>query len=273
MNSVLEDAQAHVMLSRVQCLDQVYILKSLDESKIRTSSIGLNELERLKSIYINENPIPWDRESSSMKRNIKIASLNGNGLKSHFKDILADNKLLKADIIHIIETSLAKNECQQWNVPGFSSHYINVGNGKGIVTYFKTKLFRHEEDIRAENMQLTKFTSYELDVVNVYRSSTGNSVELLNNILTMVENPGKPSLITGDFNICMLNHSKNRMSKGLEMQGFFQLIREATHIKGGHIDHAYWRNREEAWTWPEIELYSPYYSDHDALLITLTSVK
>lgn len=208
-----------------------------------------------------------------MKRNIKIASLNGNGLKSHFKDILADNKLLKADIIHLIETSLAKNDCQQWNVPGFSSHYINVGNGKGIVTYLKKELFRNEKNIRAENMQLTKFTSNELDVVNVYRSSTGNSVGLLNNILTMVENPGKPSLITGDFNICMLNHSKNRMSKGLEMQGFFQLIREATHIKGGHIDHAYWRNREEAWTWPEIELYSPYYSDHDALLITLTSVK
>ena len=41
LNSIFEDAQAHVMLSRVQRLQQVYILKSLDNSKIRTSSIGL----------------------------------------------------------------------------------------------------------------------------------------------------------------------------------------------------------------------------------------
>ena len=273
LNSVFEDAQAHVMLSRVQCLDQVYILRSLDESKIRTSSIGLNELERLRSISINENPLPWDRDRLTMKTNIKIASLNCNGLKSHFKDISVDNKLLKADIIHLIETSLEKNDYQQWNIPGYSSHFINVGNGKGIVTYFKSTIFRNEEDISTESMQLTKFSSTEIDVVNVYRSNTGNSVELLNNILTMVENPVKASLITGDFNICMLNHSKNRMSKGLEMLGFSQLIQQATHIKGGHIDHAYWRDREQAWTWPVVELYSPYYSDHDALLITLTSVK
>ena len=51
LNSVFEDAQAHVMLSRVQCLEQVYILKSLDEAKIRTSIIGLAELERLKKYH------------------------------------------------------------------------------------------------------------------------------------------------------------------------------------------------------------------------------
>ena len=40
LNSIFEDAQAHVMLSRVQRLQQVYILESLDDSKIRTSYIG-----------------------------------------------------------------------------------------------------------------------------------------------------------------------------------------------------------------------------------------
>ena len=60
LNSVFEDAQAHVMLSRVQCLEQVYLLKGLDESKIRTSRIGLAELERLKMISYNENPSPWN---------------------------------------------------------------------------------------------------------------------------------------------------------------------------------------------------------------------
>ena len=270
LNSVFEDAQAHVMLSRVQCLQQVYILKSLDESKIRTSNIGLNELVRLKTISFNENPTPWHRQPEN--DTIKIASLNCAGLKSHFEDILADDKLMNADIIHLLETSLEKNENQLWNIPGYIPHFINVGNGKGIATYFKHILFSHEQDHIASNMQLTKFASKELDVISVYRSSNGNSVELFNNATAMIT-LGKPMLITGDFNICMLNHWKNRMTKGLEMNGFTQMIREATHIRGGHIDHVYWKDELDMWMNPQIELYSPYYSDHDASLITLSKNK
>ena len=41
LNSIFVDAQAHVMLSTVQQLDQVYILDSSDQTHIRTSPIGL----------------------------------------------------------------------------------------------------------------------------------------------------------------------------------------------------------------------------------------
>ena len=54
LNSVFEDAQAYVMLSRVQQLEQIFILNSLDEHKIRTSSIALQELERMKVISLNK---------------------------------------------------------------------------------------------------------------------------------------------------------------------------------------------------------------------------
>ena len=115
------------MLSRVQCLDQIQILRSLDESKIRTSNIGLNELKRLKHISIN--PTPWNK--SEMYETIRIASLNCAGLSSHFMDILADKKLLKADIIHLIETSLEKEEGLHLTIPGYKTHFINISKGKG----------------------------------------------------------------------------------------------------------------------------------------------
>ena len=266
LNSVFEDAQAHVMLSRVQCLDQVYIRKNLDESKIRTSQIGLAELERLKRISINENPTPWNR--STKNNNINIVSLNCAGLAPHFIDITVDEKLKKADIIHLMETSVEKHASEQYNQQGYESHAINVSKGKGIMTYFKPDKFLHEQDFVAPKMQITKFTSKEVDVVNVYRSSEGNSIELLNRIKEMVTE-GKSTLITGDFNICMLNHEKNRMSKGLIEIGFNQMIRNATHIKGGHIDHVYWKDTYQVWKTPTLEMYCPYYSDHDASLITL----
>ena len=269
LNSIFEDAQAHVMLSRVQQLEQIFILNSLDESKIRTSQIGLRELQRLQQMSINEKPTPWLRHDNN---SVKVASLNCAGLKPHFIDIQADSHLLKADVIHLIETSLDADDNTQFTLPGYSSHFINIGNGKGIATYYKTGVVEHEQDLKENNMQITKFTSSNLDVVNIYRSSNGHSVELLNHILKMTPH-GKPVLITGDFNICYQMNQTNRLIQGLETNGFQQLVNEATHIRGRHIDHAYWRDHNNTWADPAVDRYSPYYSDHDAIGITMTRIQ
>ena len=55
----------------------------------------------------------------------------------------------------------------------------------------------------------------------------------------------------------------------LKRLGFIQLTKEATHIQGGLIDHCYWVDKTMKWELPIVERYSPYHSDHDALLITL----
>ena len=44
-------------------------------------------------------------------------------------------------------------------------------------------------------------------------------------------------------------------------------------ILGGHIDHTYWRDPNQLMEDPTLELYSPYYSDHDAILITINPKK
>ena len=80
----------------------------------------------------------------------------------------------------------------------------------------------------------------------------------------------KPTLITGDFNICYLSNGNNRMSQGLAKSNFSQLVSEATHIQGGHIDHAYWKDINRVWNEPVVEHYTPYYSDHDGICTTLT---
>ena len=60
------------------------------------------------------------------------------------------------------------------------------------------------------------------------------------------------------------------MSQGLAKSNFSQLVREATQIQGGHIDHAYWRDKNGFWNDPVVEHYTPYYSDHDGICTTLT---
>ena len=79
----------------------------------------------------------------------------------------------------------------------------------------------------------------------------------------------KPTLITGDFNVCFRQHPNNSISGSLNERGFRQLVEKATHVMGGLIDHAYWKDCSDNWHVPVIEKYSPYYTDHDAILVTL----
>ena len=79
----------------------------------------------------------------------------------------------------------------------------------------------------------------------------------------------RPTLITGDLNVCYNQNRNNAISNALQSLGFVQLVDKATHIMGGLIDHAYWIDVEGIWKEPSLETYSPYYSDHDTLLVTL----
>ena len=45
---------------------------------------------------------------------------------------------------------------------------------------------------------------------------------------------------------------------------------EASQILGGTIDHVYWRDPTGKWEIPVLERYTVYYSDHDAILISLS---
>ena len=63
IDSVFGKAMAYVMLSRVQSLDQVYILGKLNPKKITVDQKCLEELKRLERISINRNPTPWNAQA------------------------------------------------------------------------------------------------------------------------------------------------------------------------------------------------------------------
>ena len=117
-----------------------------------------------------------------------------------------------------------------------------------------------------EKLQIGKFRHNNMDIINIYRSQTGNSLEMLEQLKKMIED-GRPTLITGDFNACFLENINDRLIQGLLTLGFEQLVHEGTHIRGQHIDHAYLLDQTGKVNLV-VERYSPYYSDHDGICIT-----
>jgi exonuclease III len=265
IDSIFEEAQGYVMLSRVQELMQVYILNKFDPKKLYPSQKALRELERMNKISMNENPDPWRKKTENT---LKIAALNCAGLKPHFEDIKTDDRLLNADLIHLIETSLTKEDDEEeFILDGYKQSFMKMGQGKGITTYYDQEKIIQIAEVKKEKFQITKFKHKSLDIINIYRSQAGNSLELLEHLKKLIEDE-QITLITGDFNICFMENFNNRLIQGLLQIGFDQLVHEPTHIRGRHIDQAFFRDPSKRLK-PIIDRYSPYYSDHDGICITL----
>ena len=213
---------------------------------------------------INQNPLPWNRQNENV---IKIAALNCMNLSNNLVDIINDQTLMQSKIIAFSETWL--DEKTNVHIDGYKEYFNSVGPGKGIAIYTKDDSFQLTSNIKKEKIQLSKLESKDLEIIIVYRSEQGNTAELLQYIKDNIKED-TTTVIAGDFNICFNTQRYNRISKFLEKNGFIQLVTEATHIKGRHIDHFYFKQGRKIGNDPSILRYSPYYSDHDAICVTLS---
>ena len=264
ISSVFEDAQAHVMLSRVEEFEQMYILDKLPQENIRASKKALEQLQKMNERSMNQNPIPWNQKDENY---IKIATLNCMNLVHNHKDIVCDETLQKSSIIALSETWLEKGA--ELQIDGYSAYFNSIGPGKGLAIYFKDERFKPTLTVNQEKLQITKVESQSMDFITLYRSVQGNTTELLQHIKNMI-NKDKATIISGDFNICYNTHRGNKITKFLETNGFIQLGKEPTHIQGRQIDHIYFKSGKKIHDNPSIYRYSPYYSDHDALCVTIS---
>ena len=271
--STFESCQGYVMLGRNQALEQVFISKPWGTeppetwltSHIYTSDQALEEYEKMNLRAINNNTEGW---YATQTNTIKIASLNVARLAPHFSDILADPTLHKAELIHLSETWVKPEEdLNRFQLPGYTARFLSVGEGKGIVTY-STDLFKLKDEVLKAKHQIVRYQTLNLDSIHVYRSSNSNIQKLEDDLIALIDE-GKTTHISGDFNICLKKTPYNSLTKQLKHQDFDQLIQHPTHIEGGLIDHIYFRNNAKIFKAPNIERYSPYYSNHDCLCTTL----
>ena len=90
-------------------------------------------------------------------------------------------------MIFLSETWLENDEItQDLQIPHYQVHLNGRGKGKGIAIYFKKEKFKHAQDIKEDHMQLTKFTSPNLDIITLYRSQRGNYNNLNNNTKLLI---------------------------------------------------------------------------------------
>ena len=152
---------------------------------------------------LNKNPITWEQDSES---NIKITFLNIMNLKNNHEDIAKDTTLMRSTILAVSETWLDINESIE--IKGFKEYLNSTGPGKGLALFIRDDNFKHKINITEERMQITLVGSNDLDVIIVYRSEQGRTLQLIQHLEDLI-NPGSAIAICGDFNICYRSTRNN----------------------------------------------------------------
>ena len=242
-----------------------FLTLPLKEAKIMMSNEALNELHRLEEISCNRNPRMWMNEQQGVFR---IATMNCAGLSAHFEDIKADERLLKADILLLQETSLSVNDPNDFEIISHPvKFHVKDGRGKGVSVYMKPRLVEMTHCID-DGFQIAKISLKEFDVINVYRSCVSSKDRFCDKLTKFLDST-RGSIILGDFNICGQREKSSQILKSLNHSGYTQLVKDPTHIRGRQIDHIYIEDKIKK-NIVEIERHSAYYTDHDALLLTMT---
>ena len=191
---------------------------------------------------------------------------------SQFDSVLTELIYQTLNVFFLDETSLEVDHCEEkFKLRRLCQKSIKAGKGRGITTYFDPSKAKWEEGKSYKKHQVVKLRHQNVDIINTYRSQTCNLGDFIESLLSVIDT-GRNTIVTGDFNICFNENRGNRIISYLTEIGFRQIVHEPTHIRGRLIDHVYWLDMTRQYN-IEVDRYSPYYSDHDGLCITLTEKK
>ena len=152
------------MLSRVQSINQLYILDKMPVEKLNVSEVALKEVNRLEEISINHNPSTWDKKANGI---IKVCFFNARSIKNKFQNIKYDYNLNKADCLMLSETWVGEDDCLDiYKLDGFKTNFLFGNRGRGSVVFYKEP-FVKPWCKQGKNHEITKINSNE-NAIHIY---------------------------------------------------------------------------------------------------------
>ena len=176
-----------------------------------------------------------------------------------------DPFIQKVDVMCLQETWLEENEnTSLYEIPGFQSHFINLGRGRGIASYFKKYNYYHE--VKKNSFQISKLDLEQCEIISLYRSQEEKG-EIVKYISKMIS-AEIPTIILGDMNVNLLKENNHPMLKYFKEMKFTQHVQSATHQKGDMIDLVF---SSSHFLQHKISIHkiSIYYSDHDRIHVRI----
>ena len=249
-------AMQYVMMGRVSHIENLYLSKNFDLTKVRPQKKALKEQMILDKIFSKRPSVQYD-----------LFFVNIRSLRLHQKDLFSDLNAQNSKLVCVAETWLYPEEDDaDWlDIPNKNRILSSTGRGKGCGIYYeKDQCFTHINRFASEKFQIS-FGMYKnfIQIFVVYISKEAD----FNTIVATLNKWMKtgPKIVIGDFNF--ESTKSNVLSKFLNSKGLIQIVNRPTHIEGGIIDHCYVpKNMKDTLV---IDYFFTYYTDHISLCLSI----
>ena len=114
-------------------------------------------------------------------------------------------------------------------------------------------------------------SSTDLDIINVYRSSSSVFSGIFIKDLLDNFDDTKMTVVTGDLNICYISENSHPIIRKLEAMKFKQSVKLPTHKQGRQIDHVFFYSPQFN-ECPKMDVlqFGQFFTDHDMLVGNLS---
>ena len=201
-------------------------------------------------------------------------SLNVLSLPNNFFEISRKIEASKCDVVCLQETWLQKTDSgKDYQFENYELSLKSQGRGRGIATYFMAP-FIEIESINNSDCQITKISSEDIEIINLYRSQECRDIEQLIHPLIDLK---KKTILVGDTNLNFEMQKNQRFVKMMiEDLRFEQLVARPTfdrlpNFKPSLLDHVY--VSPDLKEMVKVEQKCLGFYDHDILLISVLSRK
>jgi hypothetical protein len=259
--TIFQANQAYVVLSRVQCIEQIYFTRC-PSKKIYCSDVCRKKCEQIKQNSLNETSSPWGKNATVLK----VSSINIRSLNAHIEDIKHNYLIMQSDIICVQETWVEKSEdLSKYQIEGYQLRCSTTGKGKGAGMYLKETLQAQTEIYSNLSVQLVKLEHEFFDLITVYFNSKADTEESISYIKKFI-NKKKKTFITGDFNTGTTQKLET-LKVQMNQFGFNMMNTDATHESGNTLDNLITNVTDIKEL--NMFLHSLYFTDHDAICFTI----
>jgi ATP-dependent DNA helicase PIF1 len=258
LNSAFGEAQAYVMLSRVQDISQILIFGKFEKSKIYHCPRALKETNRIKESS-------QDTFVPNNTGDIVLSSLNIRSLSKNYDLLQKQQKNLSKEFIILQETWISGKDSNtdHFKLPGMKFCHNSIGNGKGVAAFLREE-YTNSKNINDQLYQISVYKSSKATIINVYKSSGCDENKFASELSNIIEHEeiNAEVFISGDFNFCFLNEPMNKIKLCLENYNFEQIVKKSTHEAGRLLDQVYVKNAKNKYT---VIHQSLFLLDHDIM--------
>ena len=250
----MPDGLYYVMLSRTQAMENLFLENFLPD-KLKANAEALEEDHNLRERSI----VP-----SFEGLHFNFFVLNIRSWNKHCIDLANDIYATKSDHICVVETWINPEHYVFCNFQDRTFEHASLGTGKGCaIASLSSKQTNCDTKVIKEHYQIMSITDGSIQLILVYSSQNCPIIHLVQDLRRMIRSDMIP-VVAGDFNFHKTE--PNALTKFFSINNFEQLVQEPTHDDGNTLDHCYVpKDKKEHF---QVKLHSPYYSDHDALLIS-----